>query len=123
MRRFFSVTAVLFLSVSLFSCGRHEPPEDIVRNLCEENITGTIVAEGRESRGLSAKDLEVNILEINRKGVGESKNTRGIPDKTLVYPIGCLFETTVDGVESEPKTTFLYFFRNSVDGGWLVRER
>lgn len=122
MRPLFSVTILSFLSIILSSCTRHAPPEDIIRALCEADIRKTIMAVNPEPGEPSEKYVKVNVIEITRKGIGESKNTRGIPDDTLVYPIACLLQTTIDGIESEPETLFLYFFRNN-DGDWLVRGR
>jgi len=68
--------------------------------LCEADIRKTIMAI--EPKSGSVGSVDVNIIEITRKGIGESKNTRDIPDKTLVYPIACLLQTTVNGFESEP---------------------
>lgn len=112
----------------LTSCARHAPPEDIIRMLCEADIRKTIMTAKPKSGSVGSVEgpvegsVEVNIIEITRKGIGESKNTRDIPDKTLVYPIACLLQKTVDGLESEPETLFLYFYRNS-DGDWSVRGR
>jgi hypothetical protein len=127
MRLLFSVTLskvtlVLFLTLMLSSCTRHAPPEDTIRTLCEANIRKTLMAANPESSEQSEKNVKVEVLEITRKGIGESKNTRDIPDKTLVYPIACLLQTTIDGKKSEPETLFLYLFRGK-DGDWLVRGR
>ena len=116
------VALVCFLTAILSSCGRHAPPEDIIRTLCEADIRESIAAANAESGELSEKEVKVNVLEVTRKGIGESKNTRDIPDNTLVYPIACLFQTTIDGRESESETLFLYLFRGK-DGDWLVRGR
>ena len=116
------VALVSVLSVVMSSCARHAPPEETIRTLCEANIRKTMMAASPESSQLSEKNVKVHVLEITRKGIGESKNTRDIPDKTLVYPIACLLQTTIDGKESEPETLFLYLFRGK-DGDWLVRGR
>jgi hypothetical protein len=116
------VALVSFLTVMLSSCTRHAPPEETIRTLCEANIRKTIMAASPESSEQPEKKVEVNVMEVTRKGIGESKNTRDIPDKTLVYPIACLLQTTIDGKKSEPETLFLYLFRGK-DGDWLVRGR
>lgn len=82
----------------------------------------TIFAANTVSEEPSVRKAEIKVMEVTRKGIGESKNTRGIPDKTLVYPIACQLQATIDGIEFEPETLFLYFFRNN-EGDWLVRRR
>jgi hypothetical protein len=119
---FSKVALVSLLTIVMSSCGRHAPPEETIRTLCEANIRKTMMAANPDSSEQSKKNVKVQVLEITRKGIGESKNTRDIPDKTLVYPIACLLQTTIDGKESEPETLFLYLFRGK-DGDWLVRGR
>lgn len=125
MRLLFSLTTLLTITsllVVLSSCTRHAPPEDIIRKLCEGDMRKTIFAANTVAEEPIVRKAEIKVMEITRKGIGESKNTRGIPDKTLVYPIACQLQATIDGIEFEPETLFLYFFRNN-EGDWLVRRR
>jgi|APSaa5957512535_1039671.scaffolds.fasta_scaffold350062_1 hypothetical protein len=115
MQLIFRLTIVLFASLILISCSRHGPPEDVIRTFCEEDLRATIKASDSQSG-----DVEVKILEITRQSLTESKKIRGIPDDTWVYAIGCSIQTTIGGIEAEPVTHHLYFFRDS-DGGWHER--
>ncbi len=54
--------------------------------------------------------------------MGESKHTRGIPDKKLVYPVSCLLKTRTDGESTGTVSVFLYFYKDD-NGNWVVRSR
>ena len=119
MRLLLHVAILSCLSIFVSSCTRHAPAEEAIRNLCTEEYGKKLAREVGET---SDKILNIEVVEIIRKGTGESKNTRGIPDNTLVYPIACLMQTNTTGTIAEPETLFLYFFRNS-DAAWQVRGR
>lgn len=110
------------LSIFVSSCTRHAPAEEAIRNLCTGEFRKKLDRENLNLGEASDKNRSIEVVEIIRKGIGESKNTRGIPDNTLVYPIACLMQTNTNGTVAEPETLFLYFFRNS-DAVWQVRAR
>jgi len=122
------IRPLVFIAVSggivivLSSCARHEPPEDTVRSICASEMKKTLASTNLAAGNELADEPVISVLEIGRKGVGESKNTRGIPDKTLVYTIACLIKTTIGEEESEPENLYLYFYKDA-NGNWTTRER
>jgi len=117
MRLIIKLTILSILTILISSCSRHGPPEDVVRTFCENDIKRTFETSNVDG----SSTMQVKVLEIMRQSLTESKNIRGIPDDVWVYTVACSLQTTIDDVDSEPETLYLYFFRDK-DGGWLIRE-
>ena len=120
MKRTIALSTILLVFAALSSCGRHEPPEEVIRTLCSQYLGQSGKTSGKDAAGSANLHTGVEVIQFSRKGLGESKHTRGMPDNKLVYPVSCLVKSDEMDADSDAVHLFLYFYRDS-NGKWATR--